>query len=202
MPSWIEETHFKDLEACDPEDVVNRTGCEYDPRTRRYLVSVWHHRYIVDPVNCTVTPEADGPEMYQDFRSLFIIFYLIRAQKKDPMGEWISEKDIKGGAAFFRGPHAIPTQVITDYVKDDLTRFESICRQLGGEPLDMADRAFRFRITPLIPVAVLYWQGDEEFPGEAKLLYDKTIEDHLPLDIVYALAVEVCHAFKHPPGPG
>jgi len=41
-------------------------------------------------------------------------------------------------------------------------------------------------------VAVLFWQGDEEFPTEAKLLYDATIGRHLALDIVYALAVGVC----------
>ncbi len=58
----------------------------------------------------------------------------------------------------------------------------------------MADAAFLFNITPTIPVAVLYWQGDEDFPSEARLLFDRTIEQHLPLDIIYALSVEVCHA--------
>jgi hypothetical protein len=41
-------------------------------------------------------------------------------------------------------------------------------------------------------VAVLLWQGDAEFPAEAKLLYDATIARHLASDIVYALAVGVC----------
>jgi len=36
-------------------------------------------------------------------------------------------------------------------------------------------------------------QGDEDFPSEARLLFDRTIQQHLPLDIIYALAVEVCH---------
>jgi hypothetical protein len=59
----------------------------------------------------------------------------------------------------------------------------------------MADAAFSFSITPRIPVAVLLWVGDDEFESEAKLLFDKTIVQHLPLDIIYALAVEICHAF-------
>ncbi len=59
----------------------------------------------------------------------------------------------------------------------------------------MADAAFSFQITPNIPVAVLLWLGDEEFGSQANLLFDKTISQHLPLDIIYALAVEVCHSF-------
>jgi hypothetical protein len=34
--------------------------------------------------------------------------------------------------------------------------------------------------------------GDDEFPSESKLLFDKSITAHLALDIIYALAQEVC----------
>ena len=53
--------------------------------------------------------------------------------------------------------------------------------------LDMGDAAYRFNIVPGIPVAVLYWVGDDEFPPEAKILYDRSISGQWPLDIVPAL---------------
>jgi hypothetical protein len=56
----------------------------------------------------------------------------------------------------------------------------------------MADAAYRFDITANIPVAVLLWAGDDEFPSEAKMMFDRTISRHLPLDIIFSLAVEVC----------
>jgi hypothetical protein len=56
----------------------------------------------------------------------------------------------------------------------------------------MADAAFSFSITPDIPVAVLYWIGDEDFPAEVKILYDRSITELLSLDILFALAVGVC----------
>ncbi len=67
-----------------------------------------------------------------------------------------------------------------------------MCEQYGGTKLDLADAAFSFFITPKVPVAVLFWQGDPEFPTEAKLLYDTTIVRHLASDIIYALAVGMC----------
>jgi len=107
--------------------------------------------------------------------------------------KWVSEKDIKGGAAFFRGPHTLPTDWISSRFENDIKAFGQACEKLGGTPLAFGDAAFVFEITPAVPVAVVYWQGDEEFPPETKLLFDRTIDRHLPLDIIFALAVEICH---------
>ena len=38
----------------------------------------------------------------------------------------------------------------------------------------------------------IYWTGDDEFPAEAKILYDKSITAHLASDISYALGVGIC----------
>ena len=47
-------------------------------------------------------------------------------------------------------------------------------------------------------MAALYWCGDDEFPAEAKILYDRTITEHLATDIIYALAVGVCRRLASP----
>ena len=56
----------------------------------------------------------------------------------------------------------------------------------------MADVAYGFNITQRIPVAVLLWEGDEEFPPETKLLFDVTIAEQLPPDVIFSLSVEIC----------
>lgn len=196
MSEFLESTHFKDLEACSPADVMQRALCRYDKGTQTYEVDIWGYTYCVDLVHQKIFPKEKGLETYQDFLFLFIVFYLIQAKHMQPIGDWISEKDMPGGEGFFRGPHTLPVDFITKRVQDDVSVFDSICRKLGGTPLDMAYRAYRFEITPTMPVAVLFWLGDEDFPSEAKLLFDRTMIDQLPLDIVFALAVEVCHAFK------
>ena len=56
----------------------------------------------------------------------------------------------------------------------------------------MGDAAFRFEITPRIPVVMLYWQGDEDFGPEARILFDRSICKYLALDVIYALVVEIC----------
>lgn len=56
----------------------------------------------------------------------------------------------------------------------------------------MGDAAYRFSFLPRVQVAVVLWRGDEEFGAEARLLFDRTIGEHLPLDVIFSLASEVC----------
>ncbi len=197
MTEQIDKTNFSYLKSCDPEEVVSRTGCKFDKTHDQYFVNIWGHKYCVDLKNYEVCPEEAGLKTYHGYLYLFILYYLMKSKNIFPSGVWVSEKDILGGAAFFRGPHTIPVDLITGRFKDDTGLFQKKCEKFKGLPIDLADAAFLFNITPTIPVAVLYWQGDEDFPSEAKLLFDRTIEQHLPLDIIYALAVEICHSLEN-----
>ena len=121
-----------------------------------------------------------------------MVHYLLKSKEIKIVNEWISEKDIPGGTTFFRGPHAIPTNLISTRFNSNINEFKRRCEQLNGISLNLADAAYLFEITSRIPVAVLYWKGDNEFPAESKILYDRTITEHLASDIIYALAVGIC----------
>ena len=194
MSESIDKTNFLDLKSCDPEKVISRTGCKFDKIKEQYFVDIWGYTYCVDLNKYEVRPEGPGLKPHHNCLYLFILYYLMKSKNMLPSGVWVSEKDIRGGAAFFRGPHTIPADLITARFGEDIDLFKKGCEKSGGIPIELADAAFLFKITPTIPVAVLYWQGDEDFPSEARLLFDSTIEQHLPLDIIYALSVEVCHA--------
>lgn len=192
MADNLTRVHFEDLMACDPKDVEKRTHAESDPDSKQFELRVWNNDYIVVPEESRISPKTSGGSAYQDFLYLFIIHYLIHGQPVSLSGTWVSEKDIKGGEGFFRGPHLIPVQSIVDAVNNDIEVFKKVCEQLHGTPVDFADAAFSFEIVPAIPAALLFWEGDEDFPSEVKMLFDQTIDRHLALDIIFALAVEVC----------
>jgi hypothetical protein len=195
MTDLIDKILFQDLLSCDPPEVTKRTGALYDEQTGSYEIHIWGNGYEVQPRQCRITPRSKGSRVYRDYLYLFILHYLMKAKEIPVSGQWVSEKDIPGGAGFFRGPHALPTHLVAHTFGNDPAGFLDVGKKLGGTPLPMADAAVSFEITPRIPVAVLLWQADEEFESQANLLFDRTISRHLPLDIIYALAVEICHAF-------
>jgi hypothetical protein len=193
MSSPVSPSHFKDLLDQNPEDVCARSLCSFDDESGIYFLHAWNGQYSVNPANMTIASPEEGLHEYFD---LFLIHHLLGAKAVEPTGEWISEKDMPGGATFFRGPHAVPTEFITDTIGDNLDLFREMCESFGGSPLAMGDAAYSFTITSRVPVAILYWIGDEDFPAEAKILYDRTITDHLELDGVFALMVTICSRFR------
>lgn len=192
MTKGIDACHFQDLAEMDPQEVCTRALCGYETDTERYTLSIWGANYGVYPAEACIVRLSDNTPVTNTFLSLFVVHYLLTSQERPITKEWISVKDIPGGATFFRGPHAVPVYLIEKRYGNDMDGFAEACEQLDGTPLHMADKAYVFKIAPRIPVAVLLWKGDDEFPAEAKLLFDKSIKHHLALDIIFSMAVELC----------
>ena len=188
----IDKIYFQELARQNPADICRRAKCNYDEGNRCYSLSAWGDEYAIYPHEYRIDRVVENVHSPHDYFYLFIIYYLLKSQDIEISREWISEKDIPGGATFFRGPHQIPTHLICKHYKNDIEAFNKKCEHLHGKPMDMADAAYRFDITPRIPVSVLYWAGDDDFPPEAKILYDRTITEHLSTDIIFTLAVEIC----------
>jgi hypothetical protein len=193
MKNLIDRIYFQELSEQNPIEVCKRSLCSYDDNDKFYTVSVWGNLYKIYPHQSLIKCVNEKKhEMLHPYFDLFIVHYLLKAKEIEPVNQWISEKDIPGGSTFFRGPHEVPTDLITAQFSCNIEGFKNRCEHYMGTPLNLADSAFVFKITPRVPVAVLYWGGDDEFPTESKILYDKTIADHLAVDIIYALAVGIC----------
>ena len=192
MTDLIDIIHFQELSERDPKDVCRRASCKYDDVNELYILSVWGDEYGIFPNQLKISCMGNNTQSLHDYFYLFIIHYLLKSKEIEISNEWISEKDIPGGTTFFRGPHEIPTNLISLRFNNDINKLKERCEQLHGVPANMADAAYSFKITPRIPVAVLYWTGDDDFPAESKILYDRTITEHLASDIIFALAVGIC----------
>ena len=192
MTNSIDSSYFIELAEKNPEEVCRLALCDYDPIKKGYQISVWGEDYGIYPQESRIIRLQENNPDVGHLLGLFIIYYLLRSKDIRISKEWISEKDIPGGPTFFRGPHKIPTQIIDKRYENNVEEFKEVCEQLNGIPLDMADAAYAFEITPRIPVAVQFWDRDDEFSAEAKILFDRTIAEQLAPDILFCLTVEIC----------
>ena len=192
MTDIIDKRYFEELAEEKPQDICRRALCDYNKARMTYLLSVWGDDFIIDPIEKSIT-NVSGNNNSHEYFDLFIIYYLLKSKEIETCNEWISEKDIPGGTTFFRGPHEIPTNLISTKFNENINDFHLICKQLEGIQLKKADAAYYFKITPRIPVIVLFWDGDEDFPPETKIMYDKSISEHLTPDIVFTMALEICN---------
>ncbi len=190
MADMVDKQLFEELAKRDPNELILPPFCNYNEADKCYNISVWGGQYEVYPDSAKVEM-VQGAAKPHDYFYVFLINYLLLEKKGESIGEWISVKDLPGGVTFFRGPHEIPTHLITTLFGDDLPSLRGRCEELGGKVLDLADCSYAFEIIGAVKVAVLYWQGDEDFPAEGSILVDKSMAD-MPLDVVYALLCEAC----------
>ena len=191
MCQKIDSIFFERLTALDPIDVCKRSLVQYDEKKRIYTVTAFGEEYSVKSEEQKIIPLNPESKLLTTELGLLIIFYLLGTQDIPLSGKWVNEFSLKGGALFFRGPHSIQNQSLADRFGNDLKGFKATCTRLSGQPIEMGDAAFRFQVLPRIPAAVVLWLGDDEFEASAKLLMDETIEKHLPLDVIYAMAIEL-----------
>ena len=91
-------------------------------------------------------------------------------------GEWVSFQEIPDGRfymdAFQR--RAKNPMVMTFGEKPDL--LVKVATELyGAVPFNQGDVSVVVRALPLVPIALILWKGDEEFPPEGNVLFDRSI---------------------------
>lgn len=188
----IDNDYFYELSNKNPEDVCRLALCTYDAGMKRYILTIWGEDYGIYPHEGKILRLKNDNLIRDEFLGVLIAHYLLHAKESEIKKEWISEKDILGGPIFFRGMHKIPTAYIAEKYENDFQEFNSVCQQRHGKSKNMADAAYSFLIAPRIPVLVQFWNKDDEFMAECKMLFDKSISDHLALEVIFGLSVVVC----------
>jgi hypothetical protein len=186
--------HWDRLSALHPTDVCNRTEAIYHPTREGFLLPVYNLRYLILPKEKKIlrVERNDKPveETLHPYFYLMVLVYLTEAKDIKPAHTWISEKDLKGGSTFFRGPHHLEVEELTSLSGKDPDAFLKVGKRLGGSEILYGDKGFALEVFPKVPLAYILWKGDAEFPPKISVLLDSTIEFHLPLDIIWCMVAE------------
>ena len=185
---------WETLSTLHPTDVCNRTEALYHPAREGFVLPVYNLRYLVLPKSQRILRIGwdDRPveEEMSSFFSLMVLVYLTEAKDLKPAHTWVSEKDLKGGSTFFRGPHSLQVRELEERYSRNPDAFLAVGRSLGGTQILYGDKAFALEVFPKIPMAYILWRGDEEFAARVGVLFDATVEAHFPLDIIWCMVSE------------
>ena len=179
-----EQKSWDDLIACDPHDVCRRAICEYDESTNTYSIRVMLMDYLVCPDERKLYFAKDKSEAKMNVR-VFILSYMTNAKELPPSNEMITPLTLKSGPTFFRGPHIVWVFPVQKKYGDDPGAFNKRCEELGAEPYPHGDAGMKFDLFPRVPAAYVLRTGDDEFPAEVTVLFDKNIEEHIPMDMIW-----------------
>ena len=148
----------------------------------------------VDPGGKRIYSDAPEAGLLLDrlgyFSRLSILFYLTSAKNIPLSGRLVQPVNLKGGQVFFRGTHVLPLDKLALKYGSDAKSFIKRGTDLGGSQMDYGDASLQLFPFPRIPVVIILWLEDEEFPARTDLLFDSTCELHMALDILWSTAMK------------
>jgi hypothetical protein len=118
------------------------------------------------------------------------LWYLTSAKDLPFSNRLIRPVEVRGGHRFSSGTHVLPLDQIEKRYGKDKEAFLGKGREFGAEVVNLGDGAVRLYAFPRLPITVILWLEDEEFPARACLLFDSTVDFQIDLsDIVWSIAM-------------
>ena len=117
-----------------------------------------------------------------------LVYYLAGCTASEPTGAWRSFADLPNGLIYSSAFQGYTGNALVRRLGGMSLGLAEAVTTLGGRPLAReelatnADAAWVVPVLPRVPVVVLWWESDEEFPARAELLFDATATHHLPID--------------------
>lgn len=135
-------------------------------------------------------------ELY--FNEAMSIYHLLHYTKDHPRtsGIWVPNTRIDGVVA--RNPKAADP-LLEPFARrftghtEELSR---ICQSLGGTALDRGDVSYQFAAFPQIPLQLVFWDADEDFPAQAQVLVDSFVTDYVHYETVGCMVSDLLEAIE------
>lgn len=186
-----EQRAWEILEGLDPENVSRRASVRYEGGN--YVLQSLGMDFLISLEERTIKGLGpDAEEVIGKFGYFLVhsvLWYLVGAKDIGLTGRLVRPSDVRGGHHFFRGTHELPLDRVAEKYTAGKEVFIRRGKKLGGGLLALGDASLELLPLPRVPVTLVLWLGDEEFPPGVDLFFDSTCQMHLPLDIIWSVAM-------------
>jgi hypothetical protein len=117
-------------------------------------------------------------ETYQ----LLAFYYFSWADGAPISGHWISFAELPDGRFYNPAFQSYTGAELSRAFGNDLPALDRAATQLHGVARPLGDRAYAFDVLPRLPMLLVCWTGDEDFPAACQLLFDASAPHYLPTD--------------------
>lgn len=153
----------------DPKDVTSRLsdvswdGEEFTVKLLGRAFAIAHPEYAITPL--------DGGRVSPLPTQTFLLRYLMESRDLPWTGSWKTFREMPWGEMYIK-PYT--GRVLTRAAFTFGTRIDAFCRaaeKLGGISLSHGDAGYQFTLVGGYQMQILAWEGDDEFPPNAQVLY-------------------------------
>lgn len=168
----------------------------YAVQGNRIEVNFLGQRYKVEYPSAKFEPEPQADGELPIFARILILHYLCNQTEKSVTDQLISFKELPGGSIYNQPFSNRAIRPMVEHFGEQPERLLEAAQNIGGKPVKLGDVAVTLNVFPKIPVTLVLWQADEEFPASGNILFDRSASEFLPTEDYAVLAGFVVMALK------
>ncbi len=125
-------------------------------------------------------------------QQILIFHYLLGAWRSSGvkiLGDWIAYREVPDGRFYLDAFLKRAQRPLVQAFGEQPERLVELAQSgYGARPFDQGDHSVIVHPLPLVPVALILWRGDEEFPPDGNILFDRSISSILSAEDIAWLA--------------
>jgi len=177
------EHYLEKYQSLDPAEAAQRLNILYDENTGRFQLRFMGHAYEVDYPDFAVHV-LDKEDAKDDLlmnslpAKTFILRYLLKGQYVKSSGRFMTFREVPTYGELYIQPFTGRCiKRLTYGFGYKLKAFEKAMEQIpGAERIQMGDVAYEFELINGYRMRFIFWEGDEEFPPSAQILYSDNFQ--------------------------
>lgn len=163
------------------QDIAIATNSIFNEDLQRFEFHYWHQPTLLTyPDFECINPHLQEP--LSIFHQALIIYYFYTADGYPLTDKWISFSELPDGRFYNQAYQGYTGKLLAHHFQDNLDKLIRAVQLTHGEEVTFADRAFRYQVLPCLPLLLVYWQGDEDFPPNYQILFDASVIHYIPTD--------------------
>jgi hypothetical protein len=133
--------------------------------------------------------KMDGKEPNVSVR-IVLCHYLLQAGQGQVTGEWMSYRDFKDSAFFISNFQMNVEERIAHCFSGRTSDLEEAAQAIDGEPYEdfrTGDICYYFQALPKVPLLLIFFDKDADFPASCKVLFDRSASTWLDMECMAVL---------------
>lgn len=124
--------------------------------------------------------DAADPTAQVPLQEQVLILHYLQRCRPHLKGQWIAYREIPGAGFYFSAFVKRAVDPLKKAFGQNVAGLKKAAAKLGATPMDTGNAAYRLELLPYAPIQIVVWEGDDEFPAEANILFDASVGDYLP----------------------
>lgn len=170
------EHYLEAFRQADPEEIAVRCALPYDPENKTFQVCLMGVNYtIVWPSYEIIHEEGDQTGYYpletKANARILLLRYLTEGGAAPSTGKFLTYREIPWGEVYFKQFQGRCLFRLAFGFGNRLQVFREIMERVGAKPIKAGNAGFELGFLKGLQVQLILWEGDEEFPPSAQILF-------------------------------